>query len=361
MPRSRHHRRHVAASLVVLAVLLAACGGTSQEVAPPTSDPEAPAEAPAEAPVDADGALVVYSGRSEDLVGPILAGFTAASGIELEVRYGDTAELAAAILAEGEASPADVFFGQDAGALGALEAAGRFAELPADVLALVAPEYRSAEGRWVGVTGRARVLVHSPALTEEELPDSVTELTDPVWRGRIGWAPTNASFQAFVTALRLLEGEDAARAWLEGMLANDVQVYEKNTAIVEAVARGEIDLGLTNHYYLLRYLAEDPDYPAVNRYLPGDVGGLVNLAGVGVLSGSARPAGAGELVAFLLSEEVQRTFAGAAATEYPLRAGIEPPPSLPTIAELAPPALDLGRLEDLEGTLTLLREVGALD
>ncbi|MEY3020655.1 MAG: hypothetical protein RLZZ272_1639 [Actinomycetota bacterium] len=358
MSRSLRHRPSAVLLLLALPVLLVACGeAVDGPTAPTTSAPDASAGGGA----DADGPLVVYSGRSEDLVGPILEGFAAMTGRELEVRYGDTAELAAAILAEGDASPADVFFGQDAGALGALEAAGRFAELDAETLGLVDPAYRSSAGRWVGVTGRARVLVHAPDLAAADLPDSVGELTDPVWRGRVGWAPTNASFQAFVTALRLLEGEDAARAWVEGMLANDVQVYEKNTAIVEAVGRGEIDLGLTNHYYLLRYLAEDPDYPAVNRFLPGDVGGLVNVAGVGVLSTSERPTGAAELVAHLLSEEVQRSFAGAAAGEYPMRAGVEASDRLPTLVELAPPALDLGRLEDLEGTLALLREVGALD
>jgi len=355
MPRPR--LRRTLAALTLLPVLLAACTtATPDEVAPAPDAPEAPA-----GPVDAEGPLVVYSGRSEDLVGPLLAEFSATTGIELEVRYGDTAELAAAILAEGAASPADVFFGQDAGALGALEAAERFAELPAETLELVDPAYRSAAGRWVGVTGRVRVLAHSADLSDDELPDSVTELTDPRWRGRVGWAPTNASFQAFVTALRLLEGEDVARAWLEGMIANDVQPYEKNTAIVEAVARGEIDLGLTNHYYLLRYLAEDPAYPVVNRFLPSDVGGLVNVAGVGVLSTSARPNAARALVAHLLSEEVQRGFAAAAAAEYPLRFGVEAASALPSLEALAPPALDLGRLEDLAGTLELLREVGALD
>lgn len=355
-PRRPAGRRAVA--VLVAALVVASCASDAAVTEPP-SGPQAPSSSAARA--DAAGALVVYSGRSEDLVGPILADFTARTGIPLEVRYGDTAELAAALLAEGEASPADVLFAQDAGALGAIEAAGGFAELPSATLDVVAPEYRSATGHWVGVTGRARVLVHAADLDPATLPDSVLDLTAPEWRGRVGWAPTNASFQAFVTALRLLEGDEAARAWLEGMLANDVQSYEKNTAIVEAVGRGEIDLGLVNHYYLLRYLEEDPDFPVVNRFLPGDVGGLVNVAGVGIVATSTRPVAAQALVDHLLSAEVQATFAGAAAAEYPMRPGVAVSDRLPPFSELRPPALDLSRLEDLSGTLALLREVGALD
>jgi iron(III) transport system substrate-binding protein len=137
------------------------------------------------------------------------------------------------------------------------------------------------------VTGRVRVLAYNTdTLSEDDLPDSVLDLTDPAWSGRVGWAPTNGSFQAFVTALRLTEGEDVAREWLEGMLANDVVPFENNTGIVEGVARGEVEVGLVNHYYLYRFLAEDPDFNVANHYLPGDVGGLVNVAGIGVLDTS---------------------------------------------------------------------------
>ena len=342
---------------LALVGMLAACTSAEQVTDAP---PPAPAEEPL--PVDADGALVIYSGRSEALIGDVLAEFSETTGIATEVRYGDTAELASAILNEGDASPADVFFGQDAGALGALESAGRFAPLDEETIAVVDPAYRSASDAWVGVTGRVRVIAYDTrVLGPDDLPTSVTELVDERWQGRVGWAPTNGSFQAFVTALRLTAGEDGARSWLEAMVANGAQPYEKNTAIVEAIARGEIAVGLVNHYYVLRYLAEDPDYPVANHYLTDDIGGLVNVAGVGVLSTSQRPAAATALVAFLLSEQTQSTFAQRTGeAEYPLRSGVATG-DLPALDTLRPPAIDLTRLEDLQGTLALLREVRVLD
>jgi iron(III) transport system substrate-binding protein len=309
-----------------------------------------------------DQTLVVYSGRNENLVADVFAAFTATSGIAVEVRYGDTAALAIQLLEEGAASPADLFFAQDAGALAALEQADMFAELPADVLDLLDVRYRSRTGAWTGITGRARTLVHSTtALDEADVPTSVLDLVDPRWKGRIGWAPTNGSFQSFVTAMRLTLGEAATRTWLEGMVANEPVILPNNTAIVEAVGRGEIVIGLTNHYYLPRFTAEDPSFPAANRYLPGDVGGMVNVAGIGVLASSKRSEAALELVRYLLSEQVQADFgARVDAAEFPLRFGITSP-LLPDLTSLDAPDIDLGRLEDLQGTLDLLTAVGAFE
>jgi iron(III) transport system substrate-binding protein len=355
MSRSRSSSR-LAAAFLAVSVLAAACGGAAPE---PAATPAAPPAAPQE---DAAGAVVVYSGRNENLVGDLFVAFTAATGIEVEVRYGDTAELAIQILEEGDRSPADVYFGQDAGALGALAAEGRFAALPEDLLALVDERYRSREGRWTGITGRSRNLViNTDLLDPADLPASVLDLVDPRWAGLIGWAPTNGSFQAFVTAMRLLEGEGVTRAWLEGMLANGVVPFQNNTAIVEAVGRGEIAIGLTNNYYLPRFTAEDPSFPALNVYLPGDVGGIVNVAGVGVLATSSRPSGAVELVRFLLSEQVQRDFGSRVdAAEFPLRQGVDST-LLPPLDSLGAPDLDLSQLEDLQGTLALLEAVRAFE
>ena len=306
--------------------------------------------------------LTVYSGREEELVGSVIDDFTEETGIGVEVRYGDTAELAATIVNEGEASPADVFWAQDAGALGALEDEELFAALPRDVLDVVDPRFRSEEGEWVGVTGRSRVMAYNTeALSEAEVPDSVFDLTNPRWDGRVGWAPTNGSFQAFVTAMRELEGEEDTRTWLEGMLANGVQHYSENTLILEALGRGEIDLGLTNHYYLYRYLAEDPDFPVANAYPAGDVGALLNVAGVGLLATSDQVEASERFVEYLLSEQVQSYFGTVTdELEYPLRNGVTAR-KLPPLAELDPPDVELSDLKDLQGTLALLREVGALE
>jgi iron(III) transport system substrate-binding protein len=360
----------LAAALGALALLAAACGdGATDPDTDPTGDPTEDVEPEpdtgesgddAEA-ADAAGPITVYSGRSEELVAEVFERFTDATGIEVDVRYGDTAELAATIINEGDASPADVYWGQDAGALGALQAEGRFATLPDDLVDLVDPAFASTTGEWVGVTGRVRVLAYNTdVLSEDEVPDSVFDLTDPAWQGRVSWAPTNGSFQAFVTAMRVTEGDDVTRDWLEGMIANDVQVFENNAAQVEAVGRGEVDVALVNHYYLARFTAEDPDFPVANKFLPGDIGGLVNVAGVGVLASSDQQAAAEEFVRFLLSDEVQNYFGTETnEKEFPAVQGIEAE-GLPAIEDLDAPAIDLSDLEDLQGTLALLQETGAL-
>jgi iron(III) transport system substrate-binding protein len=359
---TRRTRRLVVAA-TALALLATACGNgdTTDPGTDPAPDPTQDATTPAEDD-DADGPLVVYSGRNEELVGEVFDRFTEATGIEVSVRYGDTAELAVTILEEGDRSPADVYFGQDAGALGALESNGRFATLSSDVLDLVDPVYRSSGDKWIGVTGRVRVLAYSTErVSADELPDSIFDITDEQYRGRVGYAPTNGSFQAFVTAMRVSEGEDVARQWMEDLLSIDPQVYQNNSSQLEAIARGEIDFAITNHYYLYRFLAEDPNFPVDNHYLPGDIGGLVNVAGVGIVDTTSRPSAAAQLVAFLLSEETQTYFGQVTdALEFPLRSGVDSP-ELPSLASLNPPQVDLTRLEDLQGTLALLEDVGAFE
>ena len=308
------------------------------------------------------GELTVYSGRSEELIGPLLEQFERESGIEVAVRYGSTSQLAALLIEEGARSPADVYIAQDAGALGAVQAAGLFSALDTDLLSRVAASFRSREGMWVGLSGRVRVVVYNTeAVDPADLPASILDFTDPQWEGRIGWAPANGSFQAWVTALRIGEGEAAARAWLEGIQANHATDYPNNTAIVTAVARGEVDVGFVNHYYLNRFLAEEgEDFGARNYYTgPGDIGTLVNVAGAGVLRSSDSPDEAQQLLRFMLSEAAQRHYAEV-NSEYPLVEGVPSNSDLPSIAELQPPAIDLSGLEDLEGTLELLRSVGVL-
>jgi iron(III) transport system substrate-binding protein len=307
--------------------------------------------------------LTIYSGRNENLVGPLIEQFTAATGIEADVRYAGTAELAVTLLEEGDASPADVFFGQDAGALGLLSQEGKFIELPAEVLDLASERFRSAEGLWVGTSARARVIVYNTdMLTEDEVPNTVAELLDPKWDGQIGWAPENASFQAFVTAFRMLEGDDAAREWLEGMLANNVISFGgSNADIVRAVGNGEIPLGLVNHYYLYGIKREEgDDFPVANHYLDaGDVGALINVAGAGILASGAHQDEALAFVEYLLSDEAQTYFAQE-TSEYPVVDGVESPVGLPPVDEVGSPDIDLNDLADLQGTVELLTEVGAL-
>jgi iron(III) transport system substrate-binding protein len=311
---------------------------------------------------DDEESITIYSGRTESLVQPLLERFAEETGIGIKVRYGDTAELAATMLEEGDNSPADVFFAQDAGALGALAAEGMLAELPEGTISSVPETFRSNENVWVGTSGRSRVVAYNTEeLTPEDLPDSILDFTDPEWRGRIGWAPTNGSFQAFVTALRLLEGEDGAREWLEGIEANEPTEYPNNVTALEGVASGEVDVAFVNHYYLYQFLADQgDDFKARNYYTaPGDPGALVNVAGVGVLETTDKREATERFVEFLLQPEAQQYFADE-TFEYPVMPGIEPSHDIVPIEDLQPPDVDLSDLTDLEGTLNLLRDTGVL-
>ena len=307
------------------------------------------------------GRVVIYSGRSESLVAPLLEQFEADTGIKVEVRYGSTAEMAATILEEGGNSPADVFFAQDAGALGALSSLEAFVTLPQATLGKVDTRFQSQQGDWVGVSGRARVVVYNPqAIAEADLPDDIFGFCDPQWKGRLGWAPTNGSFQAFVTGLRVVEGEDRAKAWLACIQANEPVIYPENTPIVAAVAAGEIDAGFVNHYYLFRFLTEDPDFSARN-YAPraGDTGGMLNVAGVGILKTAGNAEQAQIFVDYLLSQKAQEYF-NRETNEYPLSGKVETNPLLTPLSELNVPEVDLNQLQDLDGTLQLLTELGIL-
>ena len=321
-------------ALVLLIPALAACGGN-------------------------EDTLTIYSGRSENLVQPIVDQFASATGVEVKVRYGSTAQMANTILEEGRKSPADVFFAQDAGALGAVAAAGLLDTLPDSILEKVDHKYRSRNKEWVGLSGRARVVAYNTdRVSPEDLPDSILDFTDPKWRGRIGWPPLNGSFQAFVTALRLVHGEDAARQWLEGIKANGAQEYPNNRTALLGVASGEVDVAFVNHYYLHGFLRDQGEgFNARNHYTGnGDVGALVNVAGAAILKSSDNQELARRFLDFMLSQLAQRYFAEE-TFEYPLAAGVPPPQGLVTLEELQPPDIDLSNLQDLQGTLELLREV----
>lgn len=307
------------------------------------------------------GALVVYSGRLSNLVGPLLEDFATETGIDIEVRYGDSADLAVLIDTEGDDSPAHVFLSQSPGAIGFLEGRERLVELPDTILEQVPERFRAASGRWVGLTGRVRVVVYNAEETDPaELPDSVFDLTDERYSGRIGVAPTNASFQDFVSAMRALRGDDETLEWLTALRENGVRIYDNNVLIVDAAARGEIDFGLVNHYYNERAKAEDPGTPTENHFLAGeDPGAVILMSSVGILDTAGdRRADAERFVDFLLSREAQQFFS-AETFEFPLAAGVEPTVGLPPLDQVTAPTVDLSRLTGgLQRTRELIRDSG---
>lgn len=349
--------------IVMVGLLLAACAPATQPTAeaPVVSEPTEPAAPVEEEAAPADpGKLVIYSGRSEGLVAPIIQQFADATGIEVEVRYGSTAEIAAALLEEGANSPADVFYAQDPGGIGAVEDAGLLAQLPASILERVASGYASPNGYWVGITARARIVVYNTeAINPAELPADLRGFTAPEWNGRIGVPPTNASFVTMVTAMRQLWGEDETRAWLEGIAANNPVYYSNNTGVVEAVAAGEVEVGFVNHYYLYRFLAEQGEgYGARNHYLNnGGPDSLVMVSGAGILASSQNQDNAQRFLQFMLSQVAQQYFASS-TYEYPLVEGVSTSTLLVPLSELTTPDIAMGGLSDMSGSAAMIEEAG---
>ena len=340
------------APLLGLLLMLAACGGEAGTT--PATD---------EADAQEEITLTVYSGRDEEFVGPLFEQFEQDSeGITLDVRYGDSAELAATILEEGDASPADVFLSQDAGSLGAVADAGLFTEIDQEILDRVDERFRSTEGLWVGTSGRARVAAYNTDnVAHDELPGSIYDFEDPEWKGRIGFAPTNSSFQAFVAGMIETEGEERTKQFLEALVANEAKTYEDNSTTVRAVASGDIDVGFVNHYYIYEVAAEDGDIPVENHFFSGgDPGALVNAAGVGILDSSENDLGALALVDYLTGEEGQ-TYFSEETFEYPVAEGLEPSEDLVPLEDIQSPDIDLSDLGGtIEPALDLLAEVGLL-
>ena len=304
--------------------------------------------------------LTIYSGRSEEFIAPFFADWEASTGIKLNVRYGDSAELSAQILEEGSNSPADLFLSQDAGSLGAISQAGLFTPLPSDVAADIPSAFVAANREWVGITGRARVFAYAPDRVKT-LPVSITELTKPIYKNQIGIAPTNASFQAFLTALIENKGTAFAKTWLEGLKTNGVKIYLKNSAIVEAIDKGEISMGLVNHYYIWE-VSEALGRPINVKngfFTPGDLGNLINVSGAGILQTSAKQKAAQDLINYLTSAAAQQKFVSD-THEYSLLDGAMPPAELPALDKIGAPSIDLKTLSNIKATQDLLIQVGLL-
>lgn len=313
---------------------------------------------------DLAGELTVYSGRGEALVGELLS-FIEDRYPELTIRplYNSASELVNQIITEGQNSPGDVFYSVNAGSLGALATRERTQSLADETLSLVPEAFQSPDGSWVGTSGRARAIPYNTnILTESSIPTNIMSFPDTTeFDGQLGWAPTYSSFQAFITAMRLLEGESDTRQWLRGMQELNAQSYADEFQIARAVADGEIAVGFTNHYYIQRVLARrTTDAPLRTTFTQNDAGAIFNVAGACMLDTASDTTLSSNFVRHLLSAEAQDYFARK-TFEYPLVPEIEPIGRLPSIDSLNPPeSINLTELSNLERTITLLRETGVL-
>ncbi len=339
---SKISRTGLAAVLLVVAMLASSCGGDDERV------------------------VTVYSGRSENLMMPLFDEFERQSGITVQVRWGSSTDLALLVAEEAEQTQADVFISRSPGPVGFLDAKGLLATMDSSVLDLVAAEHRGANGTWIGFSGRKRVLVHNlDSVPPSELPDSVFELTDPKWRGRVAIPATNGSFVDWFTVFRDQYGNDVATQWLDDMVANDARNYPNNVSIVDAAARGEIDVGLVNHYYNHR-MASDAEaagreHRAANYDLSDeDIGSLLIITAATMTANADDREAAQELIAYLLSPSAQRYFTNS-TYEYPLAGGIEPNPALPPLSALSIGSVDFDALGGgFETTEEIIQSSGIL-
>lgn len=342
-------KRLLAALLVFVAVLLVGCGFSTEDSGGGSNEPET------------EG-ITLYSGRIPAAIGPAVDMYEEQADRDVQVRFAETADLAATLVEEGDASPADVFFAQEPGAIAAVAEAGLLTKLPQDILDRVPARYRDPEGRWVGVTGRARVIAYNrDVVNQAELPPSPFGLTAPQWQDRVGWSPASSSMQEYVTALRASYGDDRTKQWLEGMVDNGAVAFPDNVTIRDAIAKGEIDAGLINHYYVAQAISEEgSDYPVAVYFPPGGLGSLMLLTSVGVLESSDRKPEAFAFVRSLLSKSSQFFFT-TSSKEYPLAKGVPAATSLSVpIAKIPVSDSSLVDLKELQGTIELMKESGAL-
>jgi iron(III) transport system substrate-binding protein len=306
--------------------------------------------------------LTIYSAQHESLVRAMLADFTDETGIELEFRDANDSELANQIVQEGDASPADVFLTENSPAIDVVDDAGLLEPLDEETLAQVGEQYRPSTGNWTGFAARSTVLAYNPDLVPEaELPASILDLAEPEWKDRVAIAAGGADFQAVVSAVLSLEGEEATRTWLTGLKEN-AGVYQSNTAVMQAVDEGESEVGVMYHYYWYRDQAENGlvgDDAELHYFGNQDPGAFVSVSGAGVLASSDRKDDAQRLVAYLTGPEAQRKLAESDALEYAVGSGATSAEALPPLAELDAPTIDPGTL-DAPLVTQLMQDVGLL-
>jgi iron(III) transport system substrate-binding protein len=306
--------------------------------------------------------LVVYNAQHEPLLAELAPAFTEATGIEVELRNGKDLEMSNQLVQEGDASPADVFLTENSPAMSQVEAAGLFEELPADLVAPIPEQFRPRSGLWTGFVARSTVLVYNTDQVQaSDLPASILDLADPEWAGRISFSPTGADFQAIVAAVLELEGEDATRAWLEGIKANGT-VYDGNNVVLEAVDSGESEVGIVYHYYWERDRAENGDVSDNSeQYYFGDQdpGAFVSVSGAGILASSDMKSEAEQFVEFLVDEQGQQVLADSYALEYPLNPAVQLEPPVKPFSELQPPRVNVSDL-DAKRVVELMTEIGFL-
>lgn len=309
------------------------------------------------------GSLTLYSSQHEPMTEALVEGFEAENGAKVEVRYGEDEGLASQIEQEGDASPADVFLAENSPPLELLAGEDLLAEVDSSTLEAVPSQYSSPTGRWVGVAARETVMVYDPdTIAADELPASILDLAEPEWEGKLAIAPSEPDFVPIVSAIEKLDGEEAAKSWLEGF-ADNAKRYNDNEGIIAAANDGQIGGGIVNHYYWYEAVAEegkDEVSSKLHYFGNEDPGALVNVSGAGALESSEEPELAQEFLAYIVGEKGQTAMTESGDWEYPLNSAVPPPPGLKPFDTLEPPKVGPADLGDGSRSVELMQQVGLL-
>jgi iron(III) transport system substrate-binding protein len=305
------------------------------------------------APTAAGASILVYNAQHAALTQAWADGFTRESGIKVILRNGGDTELGNQIVQEGGASPADVFLTENSPAMALVDAAGLFAPLPKDILGEVPDNFRSGDGRWVGVAARTTVFAYNKSkLAPAQMPASLMDLAEPKWKGRWAASPAGADFQAIVGAMLELKGEAATAAWLKAMKQN-ATAYRGNGAALKAVNAGEIDGAVIFHYYYFGDQAktgENSNNTALHYFRNEDPGAFVSISGGGVLASSKHPAQAQAFLKWLVGPLGQNVLKTGDSYEYAVGVGAQSNPKLVPLADLHAPKVEPSRLSSKKVT-----------
>jgi iron(III) transport system substrate-binding protein len=348
------------AAMLVAALMLVACGGSGGSSTGATGASNGASSAPGSL---AGQSITLYNGQHEQTTAQLVSAFEKHTGVKVNVRSADEAELGNQIIQEGSSSPADVFYTENTPVLEHLREQSLLARLAPATLAAIPARYNSPQGNWVGVSARVSTLVYNTSqISPASLPSSILALAQPQWKGKLGVAPSETDFQPLIAAITKLDGAAAAEKWLEGIKANS-KIYPDNETVVAQVNNGESAIGLINHYYWYRLrdeVGKSGLHSALHYYAPNDPGNLLNVSGAAVLRSSSHQAAAQAFVAFLVGREGQEVIAHSHSYEYPLRPGVAPASGLRPFSQLQPVSITLSQLGDGSASLALEQKLGLL-
>ncbi len=338
----------LAAATVAAALTVAACGsddGGSSGTGSPSAQ-----------------SVTLYNAQHEDLLKEMTDAFTKETGIKVNMRNGDDLEMANQLVQEGDRSPADVFVTENSPAMTLVDNAKLFTPVSPTTVGQVPARYRPADNEWVGFAARQTVFVYNTGKPAAKgLPTSIMDLADPRWKGRFGYSPTGADFQAIVSAVLALKGPAATKAWLTGLKRNAV-AYQGNSKVMSAVNKGDIEGGVIYHYSWFQDQAEsgaDSKNTKLHFFGAGDPGAFTSVSGAGVLKSSKRAEAAQRLVAFLTGKRGQQVLADSTALEYTIASGVPANDALPPLATLKAPVVDPDELNNRQ-VVTLMQDAGIL-